>query len=102
MPTRSCPVPGTTPGRFRASRIRSRCRPGADQELSRTQSRLGVSHVNLIKVLHRFVEKSQTKPRSGRKLYSGIQRISEISTLILTSDRSRQEQQNCYVPFFKI
>jgi hypothetical protein len=29
-----------------------------------------------------------------------IQRVSEIITLILTSGRSRQEQ-NCYVPFFR-
>jgi hypothetical protein len=27
-----------------------------------------------------------------------IQRVTEISTLILTSGRSRQEHQNCYVP----
>jgi hypothetical protein len=37
--------------------------------------------------------------------YLYIQRVSEISmyihTLILTSDRSLQEQQNCYVPFFR-
>jgi hypothetical protein len=31
-----------------------------------------------------------------------IQRVSEISTLILTSDRSRQVQQNCYVLFCTI
>jgi hypothetical protein len=30
-----------------------------------------------------------------------IQRVSEISTLILTSDSSRQEQQNLYVSFFR-
>jgi hypothetical protein len=30
-----------------------------------------------------------------------IQRVSEISTLILTSDSSRQEQQNFYVSFFR-
>jgi hypothetical protein len=29
------------------------------------------------------------------------QHVSEISTLILTSDRFHQEQQNCYVPFFR-
>jgi hypothetical protein len=29
------------------------------------------------------------------------QRVSEISTLILTSDRSHQEQQTRYVPFFR-
>jgi hypothetical protein len=29
-----------------------------------------------------------------------IQRVSEISTLILTSDSSRQEQQHFYVSFF--
>jgi hypothetical protein len=31
-----------------------------------------------------------------------IQRVSEIcTTLILTNDSSRQEQQNCYGPFFR-
>jgi hypothetical protein len=30
-----------------------------------------------------------------------IQRVSEISTLILTSDSSRPEQQNVYVSFFR-
>jgi hypothetical protein len=30
-----------------------------------------------------------------------IQRVSEISTLILTSDSSRQEQQNFYVSFLR-
>jgi hypothetical protein len=30
-----------------------------------------------------------------------IQRVSEISTLILTSDSSGQEQQNFYVSFFR-
>jgi hypothetical protein len=30
-----------------------------------------------------------------------IQRVSKISTLILTSDSSRQEQQNFYVSFFR-
>jgi hypothetical protein len=34
-------------------------------------------------------------------IFSCIQRVSEISTLILTSDRSRQKEQNCYVPFFR-
>jgi hypothetical protein len=28
------------------------------------------------------------------------ERVSEIGTLILTSGRFRQEQQNCFVPFF--
>jgi hypothetical protein len=32
---------------------------------------------------------------------NSIQRVSEISTLILTSDSSRQEQQNFYVSFFR-
>jgi hypothetical protein len=30
-----------------------------------------------------------------------IQRVSEISTLIVTSDSSRREQQNFYVSFFR-
>jgi hypothetical protein len=30
-----------------------------------------------------------------------VQRVSEISTLILTSNSSRQEQQNFYVSFFR-
>jgi hypothetical protein len=30
-----------------------------------------------------------------------IQRVSEISALILTSDRARQDQQNCYASFFR-
>jgi hypothetical protein len=36
----------------------------------------------------------------GTQMYTeGIQRVSEISTLILTS--SRQEQQNFYIAFFR-
>jgi hypothetical protein len=30
-----------------------------------------------------------------------VQRVSEISTLILTSDSSHQEQHNLYVSFFR-
>jgi hypothetical protein len=47
-------------------------------------------------------QKSQTDFLKTITVSFIIQRVSEISILILTSDSSGQEQQNLYVSFFQI
>jgi hypothetical protein len=52
-----------------------------------------------IKIIEKKKECRVLERDAGTK--ENIQRVSEISTLILTGDRPRYEQQNCYVPFFR-
>jgi hypothetical protein len=56
--------------------------------------------------LNEEVKKSSFRSSQNYKtvqilMFRCIQHVSEISTLILTSDSSRQEQQNLYVSFFR-